>query len=306
MATKTILQAIQRRRRPLRARYDLSGYALLAPGYLVYFVFVMVPVFIGLYLSLTSYQFFGSPQFIGLRNYARLLRDEVFITSLGNTAIYTIFTVVPQMVFGLLLANALNNGLRGNGVWRSLIYIPNVTSMVAVSMIWLWIYEPIGGFLNVVLRALGLSAVRWLFNPATAMPSLIAMGIWKVVGYNMVVYLAGLQTIPRSLYEVAEIDGAGPIRQFVSITIPMLKPTTFFLLVMNTIQSFRVFEQVMIMTGGGPLHTTTTIVHQIYTRAFLDFRMGYASSMAVVLLIVIAGATVLNFQLGGRRQADVE
>lgn len=280
-------------------RFDPAAYLMIAPGYLIYFIFIMIPVFIGIYYSFTNYAFYGKVKFIGLSNYLHLFKDTVFIKSIANTAVYTVFTVIPQMVLGLFIANTLNKSFRSKSIWRSLIYLPNITSMVAVSMIWLWIYNPATGFLNLLLRSMGFGGVNWLFNPHTAMPSIIIVGIWKVVGYNMIIYLAGLQAVPKSLYEVAQIDGAGSIQQFFHITVPMIKPTTFFLLVMNTIQSFQVFEQVSIMTKGGPLNTTTTIVHQIYSRAFLDFKMGYASSMAVVLLAVIASATFLNFKFGG-------
>lgn len=278
---------------------DPVAYLMLAPGYLIYSIFILVPVFIGLYYSFTNYAFYGKADFVGIANYLRLFNDEIFIKSIGNTAIYTVFTVIPQMVLGVFFANALNKSFRTKALWRGLIYLPNITSMVAVSMIWLWIYNPTGGFLNILLRSIGQTGIDWLYDPATAMPSLIVVGVWKVVGYNMVIYLAGLQAVPQSLYEVAQIDGAGPVRQFFRITLPMLRTTTFFLLVMNTIQSFQVFEQVSIMTNGGPLNSTTTIVHQIYTRAFLDFKMGYASSMAIVLLLFIAIVTFMNFKLGG-------
>ncbi|MDC7233992.1 MAG: sugar ABC transporter permease [Spirochaetales bacterium] len=280
-------------------RLDTTPYFMLAPGYLIYFIFIMVPVFYGIYYSFTNYAFYGKPGFVGFSNYRYLLKDSLFIKSIGNTVVYTVFTVIPQMVLGLFIANALNKSFRTKSIWRGMIYMPNVTSMVAVSMIWLWLFDPASGFLNMVLRSIGQSGIDWLYNPDTAMPCIIVVGVWKVVGYNMIIYLAGLQAVPQSLYEVAQIDGAGSVRQFFSITLPLLKPTTFFLLVMNTIQSFQVFEQVSIMTNGGPLNTTTTIVHQIYTRAFLDFKMGYASSMAVILLFVIATATFLNFKFGG-------
>lgn len=287
------------RSRALLRRDDLTAYALIAPGYLIYFLFILVPVFVGFYYSFTFYPFYGEPELVGFRNYQLLVSDDVFLTSVRNTAVYTVSTVIPQMVLGLLLAVLLNGAVAGRKTFRAMIFIPHVTSMVAASMIWLWVYDPAFGFANQALRFFGYDAVEWLQNTTTALPSLIVMGIWKALGYNMVIYLAGLQTIPTSYYEVADIDGASPIRKFFSVTVPLLKPTSFFLLVMNTIFSFRVFEQVNIMTGGGPLNATTTIVHQIYVRAFSDFRLGYASSMAMVLLVVIAAVTFLNFRLGG-------
>jgi ABC-type sugar transport system permease subunit len=168
-------------------------------------------------------------------------------------------------------------------------------------MIWLWIYEPALGLLNVVIGHAGIPRQKWLYDVRLALPSVVVMSVWKEVGYNMIVYLAGLQSIPGYLYEAATIDGAGEARRFVHVTWPMLRPITFFLLVTGLIANFNVFEQVQVLTGGGPMNSTTTVVHQIYDRAFSDFQMGYASAMAVTMLVVVALVTLANFRLGDRR-----
>ncbi|TXK84031.1 sugar ABC transporter permease [Paenibacillus sp. N3.4] len=271
---------------------------MIAPGYLIYFLFVMIPLLIGCYYSFTNYNFYKTKDFVGLSNYALLMKDTLFWKSMGNTFVYAAGTIVPQLIIGLLFAALLNMSIRGRVFARASIYLPNVLSMVAVSMIWLWIYEPSLGIANRFLETLGFGKVQWLFNPSTAMLSIILMSIWKSVGYNMIVYLAGLQSIPASLYEAAELDGASKLQQFLHVTIPMLRPTTFFLFVTACVNSFTVFEQVNIMTNGGPLNSTTTIVHQIYLRGFQDFRMGYASAMAMVLMLVVLGITILNFRFG--------
>ncbi|WP_217597584.1 carbohydrate ABC transporter permease [Cohnella sp. GbtcB17] len=288
--------------RPKRsgAPIDYAGYVLIAPGYIVYFAFLFVPLLIGMYYSFTDYNFYAKPEFVGLHNYTRLLHDELFGRAVYNTFIYSLFSILPQMALGLLLAVLLNGKIAGRVFARASIYVPNVTSMVAVSMIWLWIYDPSLGILNRLLRTFGLDPVQWLYDPGTAMGAIIAMSIWKSLGYTMIVYLAGLQSIPSSLYEAARVDGASRIRQFFAITIPMLKPTTFFILVMSCINSFMVFEQVNILTNGGPLNSTTTIVHQIYLRGFQDFQMGYASAMAMVLFLITLLITILNFRLGNQ------
>ena len=175
-----------------------------------------------------------------------------------------------------------------------------------MSMVWLWIYDPTYGLLNMVLKAFGSSVQQWLQDPKLAMPCVILMGIWKNCGYSMVIFLSGLTSIPDSLYEAASLDGAGFIKKFLHITWPMLKPTTFFLLVTGIVNSFSVFEQINIMTSGGPLNRTTTIVHPIYRRGFLEFKMGYAGAMSVVLLLFSILITILVFKFGsGGQDVDV-
>jgi len=287
-------------------KYHYIAYLMIAPAVLVYLVFVFGPVVFGFFYSLTNYNFSGHFKFIGLKNYFYLTQDDNFLHAVLNTFIYSIFTIFPQLAIGFLLAVAFNNKVMpARSAFRASIYLPNVTSMVAISMVWLWIYDPSLGILNRFVIALGLTPVSWLGNPHTAMGSLIVMAIWRSLGFNMIVNLAGLQNIPISLYEAATLDGASPSRQLISITVPMMAPTTFFLLVINTINSFMVFEQVQIMTQGGPLSTTTTIVHQIYLDAFQNFRMGYAMAMAMVLFVIVVCVTLLNFRFGNQGR-DVE
>lgn len=283
----------------------LTPYIMIFPAYSVYLIFVLIPVIAGFCFSFTNYDFYKTMDFVGLKNYARLLRDEEFLHSIVNTLVYAFFTIVPTLAFGIVLAVMVNKGVKGTNFFRACMYIPNVGSMVALSMVWLWIFDPTKGFLNQVVTALGFPSQQWLFNVTTAMPCLIIMGIWRSVGYNMVIALSGLQGIPVSLYEAARIDGAGEMQQFFSITLPMLRPTTFFLLVTGCINSFMVFEQVNIMTNGGPLDSTTTIVHQIYKSAFLNFEGGYGSAMAMVLLAMTILFTLINFKFGNQG-ADIE
>ena len=271
---------------------------MVLPTYLVYFLFIFIPVVMTIWLGFTNNDLFTRSDFFGLANFVRLFGDVVFLKALQNTAVYSLGTIIPQIVLALLLANSLNHGIPGRKTFRLAFYLPYVVSMVSVSMLWLWIYEPATGVLNQTMKSLGLPAMRWLYDQDLALTSLIVMGVWKMTGYNMVIYLAGLQQIPAHLYEAADIDGASTLSKFVRITVPLVQPTTFFLFVINTIQSFSVFEQVNIMTEGGPNNATTTIVHQLYTRGFEDFQMGYASSMGVFLLGLIFVLTVLNFRYG--------
>ena len=279
---------------------------MIAPAVLVYLLFVFAPVLISLFYSFTNFNFSNSTKFVGFSNYFYLFQDSVFGQAVVNTVIYSVFTIFPQIIIGFLLAVAFNSRMTPvRSAFRAAIYLPNVTSMVAIAMVWLWMYYPGTGILDRLMIGLGLTPINWLGNPNTALGSLIVMAVWRSVGFNMIVNLAGLQSIPGSLYEAATIDGASAFRKLLSITIPLMGPTTFFLLVINTINSFMVFEQVQIMTDGGPLNSTTTVVHQIYLNAFQDFRMGYAMSMAMVLFLIVVVVTLMNFRFGNRG-GDVE
>jgi len=261
----------------------------------------LVPIVANIFLSFTDYDL-NSLGFIGLKNYQNLLRDSIFLTSLKNTLIYTIFTLSLTIVLGLFVAVALNKNLRGVKFFRTAFFIPYVTSMAAASMIWLWMYEPSHGIFNKIIALFNISPKNWLYDYKLALGSIILISIWKFIGYNMVIYLAGLQGIPASIYEAATVDGASSIHKFRHITIPMLRPVTFFLFVTGFINNFNVFEQVNILTEGGPMNSTTTVVHQIYTRAFTDFQMGYASSITIVLIIIVAVITLMNFKYGNQGQ----
>lgn len=271
---------------------------MILPSYLIFLIFMFIPIVLTLIYSFTNYDFYKTMDFIGIHNFVRLFKDPVFLIALRNTFIYSMCTIIPQIVFGLIMAVILNEKVFGQKFHRVALYIPYVASMVSISMIWMWIYDPALGILNQALMTLGFNPQKWLFNLNLALFSIIMMSVWKMVGYNMIIYLAALQQIPKQLYEAATIDGASKLQQFFKITIPMLKPTTFFLFVISCVISFNVFEQVNIMTSGGPMYATTTVVHQIYERAFTNFQMGYASSMALFLLIFTITITMLNFRYG--------
>lgn len=280
---------------------DNVGYLLIAPFYVFTVIFILLPILMNIALSFTNYDLL-SMSFIGFRNYKNLFGDEYFIISLKNTFVYTGVTLAFLMVLGLAIAIILKKSIFGLKFFRTSFYIPYITSMVAISMIWLWMYEPSHGIFNVLLGFFGIKGKLWLYDANTALGSIIVMSIWKSVGYNMVIYLAGLNAIPGYLYEAAAIDGANSFKQFIHITLPMLSPVTFFLIITGLINNFKVFEQVNIMTNGGPMNATTTIVHQIYNRAFQEFRMGYAASMAIFLLFIVAIITIISFRFGNQGQ----
>ena len=285
-------------------RYDNTGYLFILPFYLFFAVFIVTPILMNLVLSFTRFNL-KDMKFIGLQNYLILFEDEFFVRSLVNTGLYTFFTLAFTMPISLFLAILLNRGLKGTPLFRTSSFIPHVVSMVAASMIWYWMYEPAYGVINRFLAVLGISGKLWLHDEKLALASIIVMSIWKFTGYYMVIYLAGLQTIPSYLYEATAIDGATEWQKIRYVTIPMLRPVTFFLFVTGVINNFNVFEQVNILTQGGPMNATTTVVHQIFIRAFRDFLMGYAAAQAIFVLIVVAILTLMFFKYGSQEQ-DVE
>lgn len=278
---------------------DNVAYLLILPNVLIYLVFILLPLARSFLLSFTDYNLFNS-HFVGFANYIELFKDNLFLISFKNTIIYSVFTILPSMVIGLMLAIALNGKVVGAKAFRTIFYMPNVISVICASMAWSYIYDSSNGILNKMLLAVGLPQQAWLMNPSLALPAVIVMSIWQSQGYNMIVYLSGLQSIPEYLYEAAMIDGASKVRQFFKITLPMLAPTTFFIFVMATISSFQVFGQIYSMTNGGPMNATSTLVFQIYQNAFINYKMGYASAIAVVLFLMTLIITLINFKSGNQ------
>lgn len=281
-----------------------AAYLLIAPSYLIYTFFILIPVIWTIAMSFTDYDL-SKANFVGISNYIQLTKDPIFVKSVGNTLFYCVLAIVPAMVLGLALAMFLNQKLKGKGFLRTLFYLPNIFSMVAVSMAWLYLYDTTSGILNKVLKDIGMQAVPWISSAAMAMISIAIMSIWSTTGYNMILFLSGLQGIPDYLYEAASIDGATSWEKFIHVTIPMLKPTTFFVFVMACINSFQVFGQVLIVTNGGPMNSTTTIAHQIYRNGFEYYKMGYASAQAVVLMVIIFAITLINMRFGGGDENDL-
>jgi multiple sugar transport system permease protein len=262
----------------------------------IFFAFTLLPVAIALGLSFTDYDVFTRMNWIGLANYQDVFDDEYFREALVNTLVYTAVSVPLSMAIGLSLALLLNQKLRGLGLYRTIYYVPVVTSMVAVAMIWVQLFDPLYGVISNGLEQIGIKGVDWLGDPRLAMPSVIAVSVWKVIGWNMLIYLAGLQGIPEYLKEAAAIDGASRRQTFWSITLPLLQPTTFFILVTSVIGAFQVFDVVYVMTGGGPAGATTTLVQQIYNAAFKALDMGYAAAMSFVLFAIILVVSMFSFR----------
>jgi multiple sugar transport system permease protein len=289
-----------------RIRHEWSAYLFIAPGLLLFSVFTFGAMIFSLYLTFHHWSIIEPDKpFVGLDNYDRLIHDESFRRAAINTVYFTGASVPCTMAIGLGIALLLNQPLRGRSIFRTIYFLPVVTPFVVVSIIWKWLYQPDYGLFNFYLLKTHLidQPLLWLSSENLAMPSVILMSVWGGIGYSMVIYLAGLQSIPEELYEAAEVDGAGAWARLRYITIPMLRPTTLFLLVIGIIGSFQVFTQIFIMTSGGPVEHTTTMVYFIYQTAFQFFDMGYASTLAYALFLMLLVFTVINLRLS--RKADM-
>jgi multiple sugar transport system permease protein len=273
----------------------------LLPHFIGFCLFLLGPVIATFGISLFRWNMVNPPHFVGLGNYGEMFGSDTFFgVAMLNTLYYTCGTVVLIMAASLASALALNRGIRGQSLFRTLYFVPNVSSLVAVSLVWMWIYNSDFGFLNNLLRLIGVQGPRWLSDTRTAMPAVMLMSAWTQFGFFTVIFLSGLQGIPRALYEAAEIDGTGPLQTLVRITMPLLSPTTFFVLIMSIINSFQVFEQTFVMTKGGPAFSTTTAVMYIYDKAFKFQEMGYASALSWALFLCIFSVTIFQILLQKR------
>jgi len=262
------------------------SYLFVLPGILGIAVFWIGPIAFSAILSLYKADMLTSPKYLGFENYANLFVDPLFLKSILNTCYYTFASVPLSMIVSLILALIANQSIRGIKYFRMAYYFPCILPVVATSLLWLWMLHPDSGIINYLLIKLRFSPLGWLRSEAWAMPALILLNIWYA-GTNMVIYLAGLQGIPDQLYEAAELDGAGRMRQFFGVTLPLLSPTILFTLVMGLVWSFQVFTQAYVMTGGGPNNATLTYALYIYRCAFEQFKMGYASALAWIFFLII-------------------
>jgi multiple sugar transport system permease protein len=285
-----------------RRRRMLTAYAFMLPSLIVLAVFMFYPLVRAAWLSLTNYQFFGTTQFIGLANYGHLLHDPQFWGDLVNTVYYAGVTTPVSVALALGLALLLNRrNLPARGALRAAIFLPAVVSLAVAAIPFRLMFEPSIGFATFWLAKIGIHTSDWLTSPTLAMPAIIIVGIWKNVGFYMVIYLAGLQTIPKELYEAATLDGVTPWRRFRRITLPLLTNTTMFVTIIALIASFQAFDQIFVMTGGGPAFSTETLVMLIYREGFENFQMGYASAIGYVLLLIILVLSLLQMRFFNRR-----
>lgn len=281
------------RRKALRRRQALLAYAFLAPSLIIFLIFRHGPAIVGLILGLFDWSIVDPPRYIGFKNFVDLYNDTIFWRALWNTFYYTILSVPTDIVLSLCLALALNRQLCGVWLFRLAYFTPVVTATAIVAIIWRWLYMP-NGLINGLLQLFGLPSIAWLSDTNWALPAIAIMAVWKHVGYNMLIFIAGLQAIPIEFEEAARIDGANRWQVLRYITLPLLRPVFILVAILTTISSFQVFDSAYVMTNGGPYYATTTLVYYIYSNAFDRYQMGYAAAIAFVLFIIILTASLIQ------------
>jgi len=286
-------------RDPRKRRDRLTAFFFLLPSLCIFSVFVYYALGFNVYLSLTSWNFISPTKaYVGFRNFTDMWADPRFWNVVRNTTAYAVATVSLAAICGLGLALLLNQRVIGRGVFRTLIFSPYITTVAAISLVWVWIFDPTFGLFNYLLSLIGIAGPRWLTDTSWALPALIIMEVWRVSGYTMVIFLAGLTAIPREYYEAAAIDGANQWHCFWRITLPLLSPTTFFIIVTTLLTAFQVFDQVAVMTLGGPVDATKVFNFYIYEQAFITFRAGYAAAVSLVLFLLLLALTIVQVRLG--------
>ncbi len=276
----------------------IRPYIMIAPAITVFCLFFIYPIGYMIYLSMHDWNFVSPEKtFVGGDNFKNLFSEREFIEVMQNTFTYTGLTVSLTISISLLLALWLNRKGAVYGMIQGAIFSPHIISLVSVSMLWMWLMDTDYGLLNWFLNLFGFSNVPWLTDPNTSLFSLVIVAVWKSIGFNTLIFIAGLQSIPRDIYEAAELDESSKVRTFFKLTLPMLSPTLFFLTVISLIGSFQVFETISIMTKGGPINSTNTFVYYIYEYGFSFFKIGYASAAGVILLIIVSLLTIVYFRI---------
>lgn len=288
----------------VRKKETLTGILFILPGFIGFILFILVPVVMSLGISFTEWNFlkgWGAIKFNGLTNYIRLFRDTWFQVSLKNNLLFTVITIPSLLILGLITASLLNHYCYGGGAIRVLMFIPYISSVVAVCTVWQVMLQPSYGPVNQFLMSVGIdNPPKWLVDGKWAIWVVILINIWTQLGYYVAVFMAGLKSISEDLYEAAQLDGASAISQFIYITVPMVSPTTFFLAIMGIIASFKVFDLISVLTQGGPGNTTSVMAYYVYKTAFQDFKMGYANAQAWVLFIIIFIVTLIQWKYQDR------
>ncbi|MCA0150407.1 MULTISPECIES: sugar ABC transporter permease [Rossellomorea] len=287
--------------------HPLTPFLFLIPGVIILGAFIFYPMLNAIWLSFTNYNIVTDAEFIGLENYKGLFADALFWKVLGQTLLYLVIVVPALVILPIFLAILVNQQVKGIGFFRSAYYVPVVTSMVVVGIAWKWVYAD-KGILNYILESLGLinEPVNWLTSTSTSIFAVMVVTIWKGLGYYMVIYLAGLQSISDDLYEAADIDGASKWKQIWHITIPLLMPSIMIVTIMSSISAMKVFEEIYVMTGGGPLNSSKTLVFYIYEEAFDKLQMGYASAAGVVLFIITLIFSVINIKFMSKKESAIK
>ncbi len=290
----------RRLKRSKRERREiLAAYLFLSPALLLFAIFIAGPFLGAFALSLFSWDMFTTPQFIGLGNYAKLLGDSTMHTAIWNTAIFTFWSLVLHLGLGMLLALAVNRTVSGvlKYFLRTAYFFPLIMSWAAVALMWLYLLDPNFGIVNFYLGALRLPTPNWLQTTSTALPALIAVDLWRTLGFTFIILLAGLASVPPHFYEAARLDGAGAWKRFIHVTLPLMSPTLLFACIITVVGAFQIFDPMFIMTTGGPGTATTSIVLYIYQTGFQSFQMGYAATLALIVFVVIMLLTVIQLRI---------
>ncbi|MEV4410954.1 sugar ABC transporter permease [Catellatospora sp. NPDC049609] len=302
-ATASAAPSPPRPRSARRARTTLIGWSFILPNFLGFALLTLVPVAGALALSFMEWDSYNPPEWVGLDNFERFLNDESTLIALRNTAYYALGHVPLTMLAALGLALLLNRRLRGVGFFRAAAFFPYVTSMVAVAIVWNMLFDPQFGPVNQFLQFIGVdSPPGWTTSVDWAMPAVILTSVWRDMGYYMVLFLAGLQAIPNEYYEAAKVDGATAWQRFRAVTLPGLRPVTFLVLILLTVQSFKIFDLIVVMTDGGPGRATLVLSQQIYRKGIWEGEFGYASAISVVLFLIVLVFTLIQFWFNSRRE----
>lgn len=270
-----------------------AALTFIFPAMLGTLIFIILPIFCSFGLSFSKWDLLNDISFVGFDNYTSIFHDKLFYKILLNTVVFAVATSVFGVIIPLILAAVLNSKIRGSEFYKTAYFLPFITPMVVIGIIWAWIFDPNIGFLNQVLHI----HINWLYDSTFAMPALIIVSVWKLIGYNMIIFLSSFSSISQSLFEAAKIDGANAIKTFIYVTIPLLSPTIFFVVIITAISSFQVFDLIYLMTQGGPFNSTNVLVYEIYKNAFEYFNVGKASAIAYILFVIILILTLIQWSL---------
>lgn len=270
-----------------------AGWVFIFPALLGTIIFIIIPVFCSFGLSFTKWDLLNPIKFVGFENYRLLFQEPLFFKILLNTIVFAISTSLFGVIFPLILACILNSKIRGSEFYKTAYFLPFITPMIVIGIVWQWIFDPNIGILNQVLQL----HINWLYDIHFAMPALIIVSVWKLIGYNMIIFLSSLSSISQSMFEAAKIDGANSVQTFFNVTVPLLSPSIFFVVIITAISSFQIFDLIYLMTQGGPLDSTNVLVYAIYKNAFEYFNVGKASAIAYVLFVIILVLTLIQWNL---------
>lgn len=300
MDEKQTMVIMRKQRRTVQVKETITGILFILPGFIGFLFFILIPVIMSLGISFTEWNFlkgWNAINFNGIANYLNLFRDEWFLASLKNNLLFTVVTIPALLILGMVVANIINRHCYGGSLVRIMIFIPYISSVVAVCTVWQVMLQPSYGPVNQFLLSIGIeNPPKWLVDGKWAIWAIMLINIWTQLGYYVAVFMSGLKNVPEELYEAAQIDGATGLRQFLHITVPMVRPTTFFLAIMGIIGSFKVFDLISVLTQGGPGNATSVMAYYVYKTAFMDFKMGYACAQAWALFIIIFIVTLVQWK----------